>query len=45
LESPVSTAATNSARAGSYQARRGIGIQYGSTEACIKAALTGKWGG
>jgi cis-L-3-hydroxyproline dehydratase len=44
LESPVSTAATNSARAASYQARRGIGIQYGSTRDCINAALTGKWG-
>jgi len=45
LKSPATTAATNSARAASYQARRGIGIQYGSTEACIKAAITGKWGG
>lgn len=45
LESPVFTAATNSARAASYQARRGIGIQYGSTRDCINAALTGKWGG
>jgi predicted aconitase len=44
LESPATTAATNSARAASYQARRGIGIQYGSTEDCIKAAITGKWG-
>jgi predicted aconitase len=44
LESPVTVAATNSARAASYQARRGIGIQYGSTESCIKAAITGKWG-
>jgi predicted aconitase len=44
MKSPVKTAATNSARAASYQARRGIGIQYGSTEDCIKAAITGKWG-
>jgi predicted aconitase len=45
LKSPVSTAATNSARAASYQGRRGVGIQYGSTVDCISAALTGKWGG
>ena len=45
LESPATTAATNSARAASYQIRRGIGIQYGSTETCVKAAITGKWGG
>jgi cis-L-3-hydroxyproline dehydratase len=44
LISRVSTAATNSARAASYQSRRGIGIQYGSTTDCINAALTGKWG-
>ncbi len=43
LISPVSTAATNSARAASYQARRGTGIQYGSVADCIDAALTGKW--
>ena len=42
---PASTAATNSAKAASYQARAGIGIQYGSTESCINAAITGKWGG
>jgi hypothetical protein len=45
LEVPASTAATNSAKAASYQARAGIGIQYGSTESCINAAITGKWGG
>jgi len=45
LEVPASTAATNSAKAASYQARAGIGIQYGNTESCIKAAITGKWGG
>ena len=45
LEYPAFTAATNSARAGSYQSRRGIGIQYGSTAQCINAAITGKWGG
>ncbi len=44
LESPATISATNSARAASYQARRGIGIQYGSTESCIKAAISGKWG-
>jgi predicted aconitase len=44
MESPVKTAATNSARAASYQARRGINVQYGSTEDCINAAITGKWG-
>ena len=27
------------------QIRRGIGIQYGSAETCVKAAITGKWGG
>ncbi len=43
LESRVSSAATDSARAASYQARRGIGIQYGSFSKCINAALTGKW--
>lgn len=42
---PTSTGATNSAKAASYQARAGIGIQYGSTESCINAAITGKWGG
>jgi predicted aconitase len=45
LDQPARTAATNSARAASYQARRGIGIQYGSFRQCIEAALTGKWGG
>jgi predicted aconitase len=45
LEDGVETAATNSARAASYQARRGIGIQYGSYEQCIDAAITGRWGG
>ena len=44
MESPATTAATNSARAASYTARRGIGIQYGSFEQCINAAITGKWG-
>lgn len=41
----VDTVATNSARAGSYTARRGINIQYGSTEQCINAAIAGKWEG
>ncbi len=45
LQHPVSTAATDSARAASYQVRRGIGIQYGSAARCIDAAVTGKWGG
>jgi len=45
LVTPVSTAATNSAKAASYQARAGINIQYGSVESCINAAITGKWGG
>ena len=44
LEKPAKTAATNSARAASYQARRGIGIQYGGFRQCIDAAVTGKWG-
>ena len=43
LKEPASTAATNSARAASYQIRRGINVQYGSFEDCINAALTGKW--
>jgi len=42
---PVTNAATNSAKAASYQARAGIKIQYGSTESCINAAIIGKWGG
>lgn len=45
LKVPATTGATNSARAASYQARRGINIQYGSFESCINAAITGKWGG
>lgn len=44
LEVPATTGATNSAKAASYQARRGINIQYGSFEDCINAAITGKWG-
>ena len=43
LKDPAHTAATNSARAASYQIRRGINIQYGSTEDCINAAISGKW--
>ncbi len=43
LESKVNNAATDSARAASYQARRGVGIQYGSFSQCINAAVTGKW--
>jgi len=43
LETPATTGATNSAKAASYQARRGINIQYGSFENCINAAITGKW--
>ena len=45
LDDPVKTAATNSARAASYQARRGIGIQYGSYQQCVDAAMSGRWGG
>ena len=45
LDVPATTGATNSARAASYQARRGINIQYGSFESCINAAIAGKWGG
>jgi hypothetical protein len=45
LEDGVKTAATNSARAASYQARRGIGIQYGTYQQCVNAAITGKWEG
>ncbi len=44
LKEPANTAATNSARAASYQIRRGVNVQYGSTEDCVNAALTGKWG-
>jgi predicted aconitase len=44
LETPATIGATNSAKAASYQARRGINIQYGSFEDCINAAITGKWG-
>ena len=44
LETPATTGTTNSAKAASYQARRGINIQYGSFEDCINAAITGKWG-
>ncbi len=44
LKEPANTGATNSARAASYQIRRGINVQYGSYEDCINAALTGKWG-
>jgi predicted aconitase len=44
LKNPANTAATNSARAASYQIRRGINIQYGSTGDCINAAISGKWG-
>ena len=43
MDSPATVAATNSARAASYTARRGIGIQYGSFEQCIEAATAGKW--
>jgi cis-L-3-hydroxyproline dehydratase len=45
LEDGVKTAATNSARAASYQARRGIGIQYGTYQQCVNAAISGKWEG
>jgi predicted aconitase len=45
LEMPATIGATNSAKAASYQARRGINIQYGNFESCINAAITGKWGG
>ena len=45
LIDPANTAATNSARAASYQIRRKINIQYGSTEDCINAAITGANGG
>ncbi len=43
LETPATIGATNSAKAASYQARRGINIQYGNFEDCINAAITGKW--
>ncbi|MFC2038728.1 aconitase X [Chloroflexota bacterium] len=45
LDSPATRAATNSARAASYQGRRGIDINYGSVRSCVNAAVTGKWGG
>lgn len=45
MDNPATTVATNSARAASYTSRRGIGIQYGSFEQCVNAAITGKWGG
>jgi len=44
MEVPATIGATNSAKAASYQARRGINIQYGNFESCINAAITGKWG-
>ena len=43
METPATVVATNSARAASYAARRGIGVQYGSFEQCIEAAIAGKW--
>ena len=40
------TAATNSAKQAHYfPSLTGIGTYYGSTEECIQAAITGKWGG
>jgi predicted aconitase len=51
LEIGVKTSATDSARAAHYQARGGsaggigVNVIYGSTEQCIIAAITGKWGG
>jgi len=51
LAPDVKTTATNSARAAHYHARGGVagglGVEvfYGSAEECIKAAVTGKWGG
>ncbi|MFC1858582.1 aconitase X [Thermodesulfobacteriota bacterium] len=51
LETGVKTTATNSARAAHYHARGGVAggtgveVLYGSTEECINAAITGKWGG
>jgi hypothetical protein len=46
----VKATATNSARAAHYHARgglsggKGVEIHYGSTEKCVNAAITGKWG-
>jgi hypothetical protein len=45
LEVKAEVAATNSARAASYQARRGIKMQYSSLECCIESAISGKWEG
>jgi hypothetical protein len=51
MEVPAKTSATDSARAAHYQARGGtaggvgVGVFYGSTERCVAAAITGKWGG
>lgn len=51
LEVGVKTSATNSARAAHYQCRAapagglGIDVLYGSTEQCVAAAITGRWGG
>jgi len=51
LEKPVKNSATNSARAGHYQARGGaaggvgVGVLYGTTEQCVAAAIKGRWGG
>ena len=42
---PIHMVATNSARAGSYTARGGVDVLYGSTEQCVNAAITGKWEG
>lgn len=53
LEDPVQNVASNSARAIHYQRTGGLAIAgaiavgtfYGSTEQCIDAAITGRWGG
>lgn len=51
LELEAKVTATNSARAAHYHYRGGVAggngveVHYGSTEKCITAAITGKWGG
>jgi predicted aconitase len=41
----VGLVATNSAKLAGYQAKVGVGIQYGGTKRVINSAITGKWGG
>jgi predicted aconitase len=51
LKLNVKSSATNSARCARYQAQggiwggKGLNVFYGSTEQCITAAITGRWGG